>query len=241
MRRVSLAAAACLAACSPGASESAARPQPKSAVADARHPVVIELYQSQGCSSCPPANAALNDVAGKPGILALSFAVTYWDQLGWKDRFAKPQFTARQWDYAHAGHRDRVYTPQIIFNGGPMMLGGDRAHFARLIRTAGPLVGGPAIDVSDGGVTIAAGKPVPPAAVWLVRYDPRVRNVAIRAGENGGRTLPHRNIVTELTDLGRWHGPIARFAVRPAADPALRSAILIQRGAGGPLVAARIL
>ena len=236
--RLNLAAAICLAACSPGASESAAAPTP--AAADARHPVVIELYQSQGCSSCPPANAALNDVAGRPGILALSFAVTYWDQLGWKDRFAKPQYTARQWDYARAGGRERVYTPQIIFNGGPMMLGGDRKQFDRLIRSSGPLSGGPTIDVAAGRVTIGAGKPAGSATVWLVRYDPRVRNVAIRAGENGGKTLPHRNIVTQLSDLGRWSGRPARFGVTAAADPALRSAILVQRGTGGPLLAARM-
>ncbi len=236
--RLSLATALCLAACSPGASESEA--SPKSAAADARHPVVIELYQSQGCSSCPPANAALNDVAARPGILALSFAVTYWDQLGWKDRFAKPQFTARQWDYARAGGRGRVYTPQIIFNGGPMMLGGDRAHFDQLIRSSGPLTGGPAIEAKDGRVAIGAGKADAPATVWLVRYDPRVRNVAIRAGENGGRTLPHRNIVTQLTDLGRWKGAATGFAMTAASDPALRSAILIQRGTGGPLIAARM-
>jgi hypothetical protein len=247
MRRLTLLSAALLAACSPVASDTAASAESGASVnsstprADARHPIVVELYQSQGCSSCPPANAALNDVAGKPGVLALSFAVTYWDQLGWKDRFARPIFTTRQWDYARAGRRERVFTPQIIVNGGPMMVGGDRAHFDRLIRDSGPLANGPSIDVAGGRVTIGIGKTPAPATVWLVRYDPRVRNVAIRAGENGGKTLPHKNIVTDLTALGTWTGKAAQFTAAASPDAALRSAVLLQRGTGGPLVAARIL
>ena len=78
--------------------------------ADAGHPVVVELFQSQGCSSCPPANANLNALSDRADVLALSFAVTYWDSLGWKDTFAKGQFTDRQWQYAHAMHQENVYT-----------------------------------------------------------------------------------------------------------------------------------
>ncbi|HWA61493.1 MAG TPA: DUF1223 domain-containing protein, partial [Caulobacteraceae bacterium] len=85
--------------------------------ADAAHPVVVELFQSQGCSSCPPANANLMSIADRPDVLALSFGVTYWDQLGWKDTFASPQFTARQWDYARALRHDNVFTPQVVVNG----------------------------------------------------------------------------------------------------------------------------
>lgn len=212
-----------------------------SLVADDTHPVVIELYQSQGCSSCPPANANLNRVAGDKGILALSFAVTYWDQLGWKDRFARPEYTKRQWDYANTARRGRVYTPQVIVNGKAMMLGGDKAQFARLIDEGGPIMGGPRIDTMGPILVVGPGMASTPASVWLVRYDPRERAVAIRAGENGGRTLPHRNIVIELRELGSWSGQEARFAVPPAPDPGLRTAVLIQRGAGGPIIAARKL
>ena len=234
-----LVAMALLAACSQGNSAPAAD-TPKlarAAAADDKHPVVVELYQSQGCSSCPPANANLNAVAGNKGVLALSFAVTYWDQLGWKDQFARPEFTQRQWDFANSSGRGRVYTPQVIVNGGAMMLGGDKAHFARLI-AAGPPKGGPSLVASTGEVVVGTGKAGAAANVWLVRYDPRSRNVAIRAGENGGRTLPHKNIVTELRDLGRWTGREARFAVAPAADAAIRTAIFVQQGRGGPIVAA---
>src|SRR5215469_16161958 len=79
--------------------------------------VVVELFQSQGCSSCPPAEDNLNAIAGEPNVLALSFGVTYWDELGWKDSFATEANTQRQWDYAHHHGRDTVWTPQIYING----------------------------------------------------------------------------------------------------------------------------
>jgi hypothetical protein len=205
---------------------------------DVRHPVVLELYQAQGCSSCPPANANLNAVAGMPGVLALSFAVTYWDQLGWKDSFARPEFTQRQWDYAKASGRGGVSTPQVIVNGRAAIVGGDKAEFARVVAGGGPK-DGPSIERDGDSVTIGAGKDS--GIVWLVRFDPRVREVAIRAGENDGKTLPHRDIVTQLSALGQWTGPAARFEVKPAGDPALKTAILVQQGKGGPILAARSL
>ena len=228
-----------LAACSSGSSAPVAneRKPAQASAADDRHPVVVELYQSQGCSSCPPANANLNAVAGNKGVLALSFAVTYWDQLGWKDGFARPEYTQRQWDFANSSGRGRVYTPQVIVNGDAMMLGGDKAHFARLI-AAGPPKGGPSLGAAKDEVVVGAAKSATPANVWLVRYDPRVRNVAIRAGENGGRTLPHRNIVTQLSNLGRWTGREVRFAIPPSADAAIRTAVFVQQGNGGPIVSA---
>ena len=86
--------------------------------ADAAHPTVIELFQSQGCSSCPPAEANVRAVSGRPDVLALSFEVDYWDRLGWKDTFSRPAWTARQYAYARAmGHGESVYTPQVVVNG----------------------------------------------------------------------------------------------------------------------------
>src|ERR1700678_1390875 len=84
---------------------------------DRTHPTVVELFQSQGCSSCPPANANVMALADRPDLLTLSFGVTYWDDLGWKDTFASPQFTARQWDYARALHHTEVFTPQVVVDG----------------------------------------------------------------------------------------------------------------------------
>ena len=210
-----------------------------SLAADAAHPVVVELFQSQGCSSCPPANANLLKVVDRADVLALSFGVTYWDQLGWKDTFAKAQFTQRQWDYAHALRHDNVFTPQVVVNGRVDGVGAESGDFTALVRQGDRGDAGPSLTLQSGAVTIAAGTaPSQGADVFLVRYDPRIVQVPIRRGENGGRTLPHRNVVRELVKLGRWTGPGARFALPPATDPALATAILVQTAGAGPILAA---
>ena len=89
---------------------------------------VVELFQSEGCSSCPPAEAILDQIADRPDVLALSFAVTYWDYLGWKDKYGSAAFTQRQHDYARASGRDSVYTPQMVFNGRQAIVGARRAN-----------------------------------------------------------------------------------------------------------------
>jgi hypothetical protein len=207
--------------------------------ASAAAPVVVEEFQSQGCSSCPPANANINALADRPEVLALSYAVTYWDQLGWKDTFASPAFTQRQWDYAHFAGRSNVATPQVIVNGGPKINGGDRRELERLVAKEGTPEGGPEVALKDGAVALPAGKAEQPATVWLVRYDPKVRWVAIRAGENNGRKLPHRNVVRELVALGQWNGAAASYELPTATESGLRSAVLVQAGKGGPILAAR--
>lgn len=204
----------------------------------AQPPVVVELFQSQGCSSCPPANANLNAIAGRPGVLALSFGVTYWDYLGWTDRFATPEGTQRQRDYAHARGRERVWTPQVYVNGRADLIGNKRAEIDAAIAAA-RRPAGPAVAVGAREVTVAgASAPKARADVWLVRYDPRTVEVPIKAGENGGRTLPHRNVVHQLIRLGRWTGAPARFVLPAAPQPGLRSAALVQAGRGGPIIAA---
>jgi len=201
-------------------------------------PTVVELFQSQGCSSCPPANANLNAIADRTDVIALSFAVTYWDRLGWRDIFAKPAFTQRQWDYANAGNRGHVSTPQMIVNGRGVLIGNRRAELEAQI-AAHRLESGPAIGLTNGRVTLGRVPTGRPATVWLVRYDPRVHNVPIRAGENEGRTLPHKNIVRALDRLGRWTGAPASFAIPDSPDPVYRSAVIVQQGRGGPIIAAR--
>jgi hypothetical protein len=205
--------------------------------ADGARPTVVELYESQGCSSCPPANANVNAIADRPGILALNFAVTYWDYLGWKDVFAKPAFTARQWDYARTSRRGQVSTPQVIINGRAAVVGSNAATLAAAIRDNARETAGPQIAMSSGRVTIGAAAAAAPATIWLVRYDPRSIAVPIRAGENGGRTLDHRNIVRSLDALGDWRAHAISFVV-PGGNPAYRSAILVQQGKGGPIIAA---
>ncbi|MFA6125151.1 MAG: DUF1223 domain-containing protein [Sphingomonas sp.] len=209
--------------------------------ADAAHPTVVELFESQGCSSCPPANANVNAIADRPDILALNFGVTYWDQLGWKDTFAQPAFTARQWDYARAGGRGQVFTPQIIIDGHDSLVGDNAQELASVIRASRRGASGPAIARGAGGVTLAAGTTSAPATVWLVRYDPRVQLVPIRAGENGGRTLPHRNVVRSLEAIGTWTGRAQSYRISQAPRADLREAILVQQGKGGRILAAQRL
>ena len=220
-----------------GLAVTAATPLPAAGPAQ---PTVVELYQSQGCSSCPPADLVLNALADRPDILALNFAVTYWDQLGWKDSFAQPAFTQRQWDYAHRGGRDSVATPQMVVNGTGVLTGNRRADVdAAIARFARPAAE-PGIAVEGRDVLIGGGAAAGAATLWLVRYDPRTIQVAIRAGENSGRTLPHRNIVRALVPLGTWHGKPLRVAL-PAARDNLATALLLQQGTGGPIIAARKL
>jgi hypothetical protein len=200
-------------------------------------PVVVELFQSQGCSSCPPANANLNAIADRPDVLALSFGVTYWDQLGWKDTFATKPYTDRQRDYA-AGLNAQLGTPQMVIEGRDDLIGVDAREVNAAIARARPATDAP-VSLTAAAVEIGAGKvPRTGADVWLVRYDPRVQQVSIRRGENGGKTLPHRDIVRELTRLGTWTGAPVSFAAPPPSDPALRTAVLVQARGGGPILGA---
>ena len=206
--------------------------------ADAAHPTLVELFQSQGCSSCPPANANVIALSGRPDILALSFQVTYWDQLGWKDTFASPRYTARQWDYARALRHDNVWTPQVVINGRTDVVGVRPGEIEEAMARADRGAAGPRIDIVGGRVTIAGPAPATPAQVWLVRYDPNVVQVPIRRGENGGRTLPHKNVVRSLTRLGDWSGATKGYALPMADASGLKTAILIQAGPGGAILAA---
>jgi hypothetical protein len=201
--------------------------------------VVVELFQSQGCSSCPPANAALNKLAERSDVIALSYAVTYWDRLGWKDRFADPAFTQRQYDYNKAMQGDGVYTPQVILNGSRAIVGNGQGELAQAVDATRAASGGPSIALEKRSIAIGAGSGT--ASVWLVRYDPRTQNVAIRAGENEGRTLPHRNIVRQISKLGSWSGKAASYALPDAKASGLRSVILVQRGTAGPIISAKLL
>ncbi len=204
--------------------------------ADQAHPVVVELFQSQGCSSCPPANANVLALAGRPDVLALSWQVTYWDQLGWKDTFGSPAFTARQWDYARAFHREQVGTPQVVVNGRADGVGIRPGEIEALIRSADRGDTGPEVRIGGDHVTVSGSGGG--GEVLLVRYDPRIVEVPIARGENGGRTLPHRNVVREVTRLGTWEGGSRTFRLPPGRRPGLGTAVLVQRGPGGPILAA---
>jgi hypothetical protein len=206
------------------------------AVTRQNEPIVVELYQSQGCSDCPPAQEYLNRLADRPGVLALSFAVTYWDQLGWKDSFASPRFTQRQRDYSERNGGAGVATPQFWVNGRETVLGANAARVDAAIGKA--TLDGPKLAVSNDRLIIAAGHRPATADIWLVRYDPRTIPVAISAGENNGRTIPHRDIVRELTRIGQWNGTSEAFDLPRPKMAGLLTAVLLQAGRGGPIISA---
>ncbi|PRH84112.1 DUF1223 domain-containing protein [Labrys okinawensis] len=205
---------------------------------EARPLTVVELFTSQGCSSCPPANANLAAISRRPGVLALSFSVTYWDRLGWKDVFARPDYTQRQVTYERPLGQSGPFTPQMVVNGRASLVGNDLAEVDAAIAGAGVPDAAPSLTVSSGHVAI--GRQASPRSgldIWLVRYDPRQVEVPVRAGENAGRTLPHKNVVHDLVRLGRWKGEALDLPIAPA-PAGLRTAILLQAPDGGPIQAA---
>ncbi len=207
--------------------------------ADAAHPTVIELFQSQGCSSCPPAAANVAAISDRPDVLALAFEVDYWDRLGWKDTFSKPAWTARQYSYAQAMGRDGVYTPQVVVNGRVEGAGLSEGELAGLVSRGDRGAGGPIVGFAHGAVSVGAGAaPAGGAEVWLARYDPRTVEVAIKRGENAGRTLPHKDIVHEMILLGHWNGQAAVFPLPAGGGPGFAEAALVQAAGSGPILAA---
>lgn len=175
---------------------------------------VVELFTSQGCSSCPPADRLLVELARDPDVIALSLPVDYWDYLGWKDTLAQAAFSARQRSYASARGDRQVYTPQAVVNGVTASVGSDRAEIARAIgRGALPV----AITARESGAKLAievgaASGPAPKGEVWLLPVI-RARQVAIGRGENRGHAVSYANVVRGLTRVGAWTGAAARFEV----------------------------
>jgi hypothetical protein len=206
--------------------------------ADTAHPTVIELFQSQGCSSCPPANAALIEFAKRPDVLALNFAVDYWDRLGWKDTFARAEYTQRQYAYARALNDSGVYTPEIVVNGRAAGVGDEIAEMEGLARKTDRAAAGPSVRIVGGEAEIGEGSsPAGGADVWVALYDPKIVDVPVARGENAGRTLAHSNIVHALARIGRWTGSPARFHL-PANPGNWATAVLVQVAGAGPILAA---
>ncbi|WP_374310041.1 DUF1223 domain-containing protein [Dongia sp.] len=204
-------------------------------------PVVVELFTSQGCSSCPPADANLIELSKRPDVLALSFGVTYWDYLGWEDTFARPEFTERQMVYEHPLGHAGAFTPQMVVDGRADAVGQDLDEIEDLIAQAAARQAaepGPSISHKDGAVAIgSSAAPANTADIWLVRYDPRLSEVPVARGENRRRVLPITHVVRELTRLGSWSGESLALAL-PPAQAGLESAIIVQLPQGGPILAA---
>lgn len=208
------------------------------AAAGERSPVVVELFTSQGCSSCPPADAYLGELAKRPDIIALSLHVDYWDYIGWKDPFAQRGFTERQRAYSRALTQRYVYTPQMVVDGHSQGVGSDRGAIERLIREAAKTreaVARPRLRQVGDEIRIEGGGPVS-AVVWMAVYDAAQRTPVAR-GENAGRQLANHHVVREWRTLGRYEGtPVSLPLDIEAAALAKRGcAIVVQAETGaGP-------
>jgi len=210
--------------------------------ASAGGPWAIELFTSQGCSSCPPADAYLGALAKRPDIVALSFHVDYWDYIGWKDRFATPETTERQRAYARVLKQRYVYTPEMVVDGIGHDPGVSREPIASLLAEAqrrAPRRATPELSrASDGVLTIklAAFKLDGPAEIVLAVYDRR-HSTPVHEGENGGRTLENFNVVRRFETVSPWDGSAANWTV-PADrfKPGQGMAVLVQRADHGPML-----
>ena len=204
-------------------------------------PVVVELFTSQGCSSCPPADALLGELARRGDVLALGFHISYWDSLGWKDKLSRQSSTDRQRSYARRFTDSRVYTPQIVVDGTSEMVGSDRAAVLAALRKAGaarPEAIAPVSFATDRR-SVAIGSGTGNGEVVLVRFAQR-RTTRVEAGENAGRVLEDANGVTAVTTLGVWDGSTLQFPIEPpAADEGL--AVLVQAPDGTMLGAGMVL
>jgi len=229
------------------ASGSAARSAP--VTADDNHapnPVVIELFTSQGCSSCPPADLLASRLAKDDSLLVITRPVTYWDRLGWKDTLAREENTKLQRAYAAKGREGAgVYTPQMVVNGGGGAVGSRENDIRSLVRRADRT--GPAISTAtnaDGQLTVTiSGKSDYMAGVSLIALS-SAETVRIGRGENSGRTVHYTNVVKAERNLGSWRGKSARFVVpreQLRVSGANKYAIVVQRPGAGPIVAAKLL
>jgi hypothetical protein len=209
------------------------------------HPVVVELFTSQGCSSCPPADAALDRLARDPAIVAISRPVTYWDSLGWRDTLARPANTALQRAYAARQASNEVYTPQAVVQGAVALVGGRTGAIHRAVDEAAARPGpGLRIETGAGGRIVALeGVSARPAEIRLLALRGRVP-VTIGRGENSGRTIDYVNVVVAENVIGAWHGGPLRVPVPPSrlrTAGADRYAIIVQEPDAGPILAAAFL
>ncbi len=204
-------------------------------------PIVVELFTSQGCSSCPPADAFMVELARNPSIVAISRPVTYWDRLGWKDTLARPENTKLQRDYAQRGGVGAgVYTPQMMVQGSGGAVGSDREKIRALIAGARNSA---QISVTANGRSITVSGAGKPAQVRLLALKSSTA-VKIGSGENGGRFIHYANVLRGEKILARFSGGSQTIAI-PAAfasqNGADRLAIIVQQDNAGAILAARYL
>jgi hypothetical protein len=204
-------------------------------------PVVVELFTSQGCSSCPPADAFMHKLAARDDVIALALHVDYWDYIGWKDVFGSRANTERQHAYARTAGRRSVYTPQMIIAGQDDVVGNHPMDVADLVKVHAARAPEVDLKISRSGTTLAISATARralgnPATVQLVRYLPK-ETVKVTRGENAGKTLSYSNIVSEWTVLGTWDGRSA-YKVTTAVRGAQPVVVIVQRAGHGPILAA---
>lgn len=208
---------------------------------------VVELFTSQGCSSCPPADRLLSTMATDPSIVALSFPIDYWDFIGWKDTLASPEFTARQKAYAAALGEGRVYTPEAIVDGLFDAVGSDRAAIDHAVKIGKEGKGALSVPIhlhELGGVLqidIGVGTDVP-AAIYVLRVA-KSRTVVIERGENSGRSMTYTNVVRAIHKVGEWDGKAESLKLTELKGDDEAYVVLVQQdleqGPGAILAAAK--
>lgn len=206
--------------------------------------IVVELYTSQGCSSCPPADALLSKLAERDDVIALALHVDYWDYIGWKDEFANPAYTKRQKVYARAAGTRTIYTPQMVVGGREHVVGNKPMELADAINAQRSVPVGADLTLQrDGARLLVAASPIKGAAVsgkmilQLVTYVPR-KDVKITRGENAGRTITYSNIVTNWKVIGKWDGKGTKSVSVDLGTNKSPVAIILQVVDGGPVIAA---
>ncbi|WP_299659826.1 thioredoxin family protein [uncultured Ruegeria sp.] len=206
------------------------------------NPVVVELFTSQGCSSCPPADLIMHELAKRDDVIGLALHVDYWDYIGWKDEYADPDHTGRQRAYAREGGRTMIYTPQMVVNGQQDVVGAKSLELNQLIDAH--LTAPPEAEVSATRVANEVAVNVVPVALpedetyelRIVQYSP-MRHASIRRGELAGHELDYANVVENWQVAGHWDGQTPQnFTATLSSD--LPAVVLIQRAGHGPIVAA---
>ncbi|MDD7971268.1 DUF1223 domain-containing protein [Roseinatronobacter sp. HJB301] len=209
------------------------------------NPVVVELYTSQGCAACPPADVVLRELAGREDVIALGLHVDYWDYIGWADSFGQAAFSRRQQVYARNNGRASVYTPQMIIGGRDEAKGSASMRVMGLIQDQLAQAGSDSrvtVSISSGAdphirIEARSDQALKPAAdIQLVRYRDTAQ-VEITGGENEGRTITYHNIVTDWQVIAQWDG-VRPFQREIALDEAGPVVVIIQEGGQGPILAA---
>lgn len=202
--------------------------------------VVVELYTSQGCSSCPPADALMRELADRDDLIALSLHVDYWDYIGWQDSFAQPRHSKRQRSYALAMGEKMVYTPQIIVDGHTALIGSNTAGVRDAIKAAQTQDHVIDLEAEREGsvltVSARATEAAGPVDVFVVQYIPEA-TVTIERGENAGKTILYANTVTDWRYFGTWNGR-SDLSLMVPVDGDMPVAIVMQAQGFGPVLAA---